>query len=245
MKINATYTWKDRWYVCRAKWTTEEERLKLTCREWRKEVWLENDSKEYDIDAVFPPAKNDDYRNCDYFVFNGVCYGVGTEVRLKENQYFKKFRVKDYRFKRPNDCSKYRENYDYSKIDPIARFDGGTMNGIMLFTHVRRPDPTWGYKHNEYGDCEISAYLPEDYIEEIVTPVVVNRKIGSPSVIGNYKNLEKWKKADIESELWPQLLIAGLLLFGSIFTNAKEFWPMLICIIIYFAVWISVRANYR
>lgn len=227
-------------------WKSEEERRQMKAYEWHErspylDLW-------YDFDDVFPPPKNDDYRNCDYFVYKGVCYGPGTIVRLKENKFFTPFRKVHWHTRR-----QFNNNYGYKpweqvcangKPDFIAEFRKAYMNGIMFFDQVVVYRPGKGPRRQEYGNVEMSAYAPEDYIECILEPVFVNRKIGEPSVIGNYKNLGSKTKENIEAELWPQLFIAGLFLFGSIFTNAKEFWPMLICIIIYFSVWISFRANH-
>lgn len=216
-------------------WSSEEERRYMKSYEWHeRSPYLDS---WYDYDAHFPPPKNDDYRNCDYFVFNGICYGVGTLVKLKDNQFFAKFR-REF-------CGRFTElDKDKKENDGYyAVFDGGYMNGIMRFRQLQ-----WYYPGTllpkRYGNTEISAYVPEDYIERIIEPVVVSRHIGKVSVIGNYKNLGSRKQAQIQAELWPQVLFAGLFLLLCVFTNAKEFWVALVCVIVCFVVWFSFRANH-
>ena len=87
----------------------------------------------------YSPAK-------DYFIYNGVAYGVGTKVRLKEHAHCK--------------------SYVYLVKDDIYEFYHGTQSGLCLFRWadtIERPKHITSLCRNIY-DCNVD-------IKEIVEPV--------------------------------------------------------------------------
>jgi hypothetical protein len=105
----------------------------------------------------------------NYFYYKGKCYGVGTVVKIKPEE--------------------YGSRHEIERCNGIAKFIGGLDNGYLKFSGIVPPGT---------GYCGIAIFTdPNDRIEEIIEPVYYEYKPTWQIAMENYQKTPKHRRADI------------------------------------------------
>lgn len=105
----------------------------------------------------------------NYFIFNGVKYGVGTIVKIKPEE--------------------YGSRREIERCNGIAEFVGGFESGYLKFSGIV-PD---GSRY-----CGIAIRTdPQDRIDEIIKPVFCEERPMWKVSLANYQATHPMRRADI------------------------------------------------
>lgn len=121
----------------------------------------------------------------NWFVFHGQRYGIGTLVKLKQEE---------------GGCGR-----EIKRCDGIARFVGGLESGYIKFSGVVPPGEMY---------CGIGWVAnPEDKIEEILEPVFYENKPTWQMAMDNYKRTPPTRRADISpgTILYITAMLVGII----------------------------------